>query len=87
MKHHEAAYSCQLLSNVQESDTRGHLEVLKALVAATQPLLPEGKETESCGDQEQHGAKSSDFGRPESPQGLKVPAASNCIRPEFGKQI
>jgi len=48
--------------------------VLKALVAAPQPSLPDEKETESCGDQEQHGAESSDFRKASVTAGLKGPS-------------
>ena len=64
----------QRASKVQDCGNWGDPGVLKALVAATQPLLPNEKEGESCGDQEQHGAESSDFRKARVTTGLKGPS-------------
>lgn len=64
----------QLPSKVQGCGNQEDPEVLKALVATTQPLLPDEKEAESCGDKEQHGAESSDFRKAKVTTGLKGPS-------------
>lgn len=76
----------QLPSKVQDCGNWGDLEVLKALVATTQPLLPEEKES-TVVTRNSMVLKALILGRPGSPQDLKVPAASNCVRLEFSKQI
>lgn len=60
----------QFSPKVKDCSKQGDPEVLKALVAATQLLLPDEKERGSCGDQDQHGAKSSDFRKARVATGL-----------------
>lgn len=64
----------QIPSKVEDCGNQEDPEVLKALVAAIQPLLPDEKEAESCGDKEQHGAESSDFRKARVTTGLKGPS-------------